>query len=107
MKKFTIFALVIVLTFALTACGRRDDTPTQTTPQATNTPTDQATMPTIDPTMGTNIPDPEVDTGMPDMMDPSQDTQLPTGGNSNGDQNGSGSSAGQGSTGGMGATGGQ
>ena len=70
MRKFTIFALILILAFSFTACGRRDKTPTETTPSVTQAPTEQVTMPTIDPTMGTNIPDPEVDTSMPDLMDP-------------------------------------
>lgn len=93
MKKIGIILTVIVLTLSLCACGRRDDTPTETTP-ATAAPTAAATIPTIDPTMGTNIPDPSVDSSMPDMMDPS--------GNNATDGNGqSGTNAKQGSGQGM------
>lgn len=90
MKNFGIILTVIVLTLSLCACGRRDDTPTETTP-ATAEPTAAATIPTIDPTMGTNIPDPSVDSTMPDMIDPSENTS----GNENsanpGDQSGTNS----------------
>ena len=70
MRKFTTWVLVLVLALSLTACGRRNEKPTETAPSVTQAPTDEATLPTIDPTMGTNIPDPEVDTSMPDLMDP-------------------------------------
>ena len=70
MKKFTIFALVMVLIFTFTACGKKTDIPNATTPTATQPVTEDMTIPTIDPTMGTNIPDPEVDSSMPDMIDP-------------------------------------
>lgn len=95
MRKFTIFALVFVLAFALTACGRRDNTPTETTPAATQAPTEQATIPTIDPTMGTNIPDPEVDTSMPDLMDPTGESGTATNENGSGTQGSSGKASGQ------------
>ncbi|MBQ6839457.1 MAG: hypothetical protein IJO45_02055 [Oscillospiraceae bacterium] len=95
MRKFTIFALVLVLAFALTACGRRNDTPTEAVPPATQAPTQQSTMPTIDPTMGTNIPDPEVDSTMPDLMDPTGGSDPETGGNGSGGQDSSGNTSGQ------------
>ena len=95
MKKFTILALVLVLTFSLAACGRRDEMPTETTPSATQIPTEQVTIPTIVPTMGTNIPDPEVDTSMPDLMDPTGEAGGQTGNSSTGDSQGnSGSTSG-------------
>ena len=70
MRKITTWVLVLVLAFSLTACGRRNETPTETPTSNTPVPTDEVTLPTIDPTMGTNIPDSEVDTSMPDLMDP-------------------------------------
>ena len=70
MTKFTVFALVMVLIFTFTACGKKTDTPKATAPVATQPETEDMTIPTIDPTMGTNIPDPEVDSSMPDMTDP-------------------------------------
>lgn len=74
MKKFCIATLAIILTFALTACGRRNTAPAQTVP-ATQTPVTEPMIPTIDPTMGTNIPDPDVDTTMPDLTEPSEQTR--------------------------------
>ena len=78
MKKFTIFALVMVLIFTFTACGRKNNTPTETKPVTTQPATEEMTLPTIDPTMGTNIPDPEVDSTMPDLMDPTSDANVGT-----------------------------
>lgn len=76
MKKFGIIALTLVLTFALSACRRGDDKettiPPETASRATTVPTTIDTMPIIDPTIGTNIPDPTVDSnsteGMTDGM---------------------------------------
>ena len=73
MKKFCIATLAIIMVFALTACGRRKPATTQTVP-ATQAPATEPMLPTIDPTMGTNIPDPEVDTSMPDLTEPMNET---------------------------------
>ena len=71
MKKYGIIALVLILVFALAACGRRNKEQDDTTPGTeTNESTD--TDPTIpdptimDPLPETNIPDPNVDTSMPE-----------------------------------------
>ena len=94
MKRYTVILLVIVLAFALTACGRRNETPVQTTPPVTTAPTEPATMPTIDPTMGTNIPDPEVDNNSTtDMSTPTDDTIQPETGTASNDENGDNSRA--------------
>ena len=62
MKKYSMIALILVLTVSLCACGRRNKesvvtNPTVTTPAVTTAPTKPATEPTLE----TNIPDPEVD----------------------------------------------
>ena len=55
MKKFCAIVLVCLITLSLTACGRRKD----------NTNNNNTILPTMDPTIATNIPDPDVDTKMP------------------------------------------
>lgn len=55
MKKYSIIALAIILTLSLAACGRRNDTPD----------TGMTILPNMEPTIDTNIPDPDVDTKMP------------------------------------------
>ncbi len=77
MKKLCMIALVIVV-LTLAACGNRNKDNTEPTVNSTDTmPAD--TDPTlIDPTImdplpETNIPDPHVDTSMPEM-----DTTEPT-----------------------------
>lgn len=62
MKKFAIFALVLTLALALCACrmGKNEDSETTTDNGVQNT-APQVTTPIIDPTMGTNVPDPNVD----------------------------------------------
>ena len=73
MKKLCIIALVFVLTFALAACGRRKNDNTITTmptTQPTTTPTtDTSILPEMDPTMDTNVPDPDVNGAVPDGTD--------------------------------------
>ena len=59
MKKFSIFALTILMALSLAACGRRNDTPD----------TNMTILPSMDPTIQTNIPDPDVDTKMPMYTD--------------------------------------
>ena len=78
MKKFGIFALTVILLISLVACGRRKETkPTATTSNTRSTVPDVTILdPTImDPTLDTNIPDPEVDSTMPDLMDPTSATE--------------------------------
>ena len=72
MKKISIIALMLIVTLSLAACGRRNDK--ETTP-TTTAPTTQATIfPSTDPIIETNIPDPSVDTSMPDISDMMDDT---------------------------------
>ena len=57
MKKISIFALILVLVLALAACGKKNDTGSQNTTVPT---TGNSVLPEMDPTMGTNIPDDNV-----------------------------------------------
>ena len=68
MKRIFIFAMAILVTFSLAACGRRDKT-TATTEPTRATATIPGTNPTIlDPTFETNIPDPSVNSTMPSII---------------------------------------
>ena len=71
MKKFCIFALSILILLSFTACGKRN-----------NKDTEMTLLPTMDPTIGTNIPDPDVDTKMPMYTDGTDATDgtMPFGG---------------------------
>ena len=72
MKKISIIALMLILCLSLAACGRRNEPDTTPT---TTAPTSEATIfPSTDPIIETNIPDPSVDTSMPDMTDMLDDT---------------------------------
>lgn len=59
MKKYSIIALILLLTLSLSACGMRDKSPDSGI----------TILPSMDPTIGTNIPDPNVDTKMPIYTD--------------------------------------
>lgn len=77
MKKLGIIALTLVLTVALCACGR-SKAPTDTTVDTTHVttaPTTEQVAPTTMPTMDTNIPDPEIDTGIGDTTDETHGTE--------------------------------
>ena len=76
MNKFSIIALVLVLTLSLCACGRRNNTPAMPDPTVTTpAPSTIPSKPVTDPT---NIPDPEVNPNstMPGGMtsDPDNDS---------------------------------
>ena len=58
MKKIGLIIMVMSLALSLLACSRKQD-PTVTQPSTQPAPT-VPTVPQIDPTMGTNIPDPTV-----------------------------------------------
>lgn len=62
MKKFAIITLIIILSLSICACGRngRKEPPVTTTPGTT-----MDILPDMDPTIGTNIPDPDVNSTMP------------------------------------------
>lgn len=64
MKKLYIIALILLLSLTLFGCRRNN--PGETT---VVTETEITLLPEIDPTLETNIPDPEVDTSMPDSTD--------------------------------------
>ena len=89
MKKFSIITLALVMIIALAACGRgnTDETSTPTTTSSDFNPT---IIPDMDPTIETNIPDPNVDSTMPIYTDgtESTDTTGMTGGGN--DSNGMG-----------------
>ena len=59
MKKLWILAFVFVLTLQLAGCGRRMEDPVTTTPSV-NPPAVTTPSNPVDPTLDTNIPDPEV-----------------------------------------------
>lgn len=73
MKKFAILSLVLALAMSLSACRGADDKPTESTAAPTTTvaptttaPTTMPSIPTTMPSLAPNIPDPSVDTSMPD-----------------------------------------
>lgn len=72
MKKFSVIALVLVLTISLAACGRRANRPTEATRDTT-----PITVPTVpDMTMpSTNIPDPTVDSNSTTGTDGTRSTE--------------------------------
>ena len=79
MKKFSIFALVLVLTLSvLTGCRRADD-PVTTTPSTTIAPT---TKPTVPPTTvpPTTMPHITTEPTMMDILPGTEDTVNPTNG---------------------------
>ena len=85
MKKSFALLMAVCMVFTLCACGRNRPAETNlttapTTAPATTAPTTHATMPTVDPTMETNIPDPSVDTSMPDVTEfmPTDGTETET-----------------------------
>lgn len=98
MKKLSAIALVLFLTISLAACGGSGNGGTST-PDTTAPSTGRPVMPSTNPTIDTNIPDPNVDTHMPMYTDGTQDTSGVGGsGSSNGSQGGStGSGIGSGS----------
>ena len=60
MKKIGVFMLTLAIAGSLCACGRKNNTMPST---------DMSILPDTMPTMGTNIPDPSVDTQMPIYTD--------------------------------------
>ena len=72
MKQLFAILLTLVMVCGLCACGRKpaETMPTTTpTTMPTTAATTTATTPAMDTTMETNIPDPSVDTSMPDATD--------------------------------------
>ena len=74
MKKISLLLLALAMAFSIIACGRRNnDTPT--VPPTILPDVTMPSLPEIDPTLDTNIPDPSVNTEMPsytDGTDPSE-----------------------------------
>lgn len=95
MKKLFTIVLAFVLTFVLAACGcqAQETAPTTvatvpaTTVPVTTAPTTEATIPStmepMDPTIETNIPDPDVDNSTPGMTEDSTEStgseEMPSG----------------------------
>lgn len=74
MKKISIAVLAAILVLSMAACGRKQDNTPTTKP--TTQPTEMTILPNIDPTLDTNIPDPDINTEIPtytDGADPSGD----------------------------------
>ena len=74
MKKISIAVLAAILVLSMAACGRKQDNTPTTMP--TTQPTEMTILPNIDPTLDTNIPDPNINTEIPtytDGTDPSRD----------------------------------
>ena len=74
MKKISIAVLAAILVLSMAACGRKQDNTPTTMP--TTQPTKMTILPNIDPTLDTNIPDPNINTEIPtytDGTDPSGD----------------------------------
>lgn len=71
MKKFGVLFLCLILVLSFAACGRRNKNqetqPTVNTTVPTTMPETMPMIPEMDPTLGTNIPDPNVDSTMPGM----------------------------------------
>lgn len=70
MKKIAIFVLCLALALSLCACACTNGAPA-TTPSTNTVPSTGNAMPTetmVVPVPETNIPDPTVDTAMPDML---------------------------------------
>ena len=74
MKKMSVFILALILIVSLSACGRgnRND---ETMPSADTSGTDMTILPDMNPTIDTNIPDPNVDTQMPIYTDGTDATE--------------------------------
>ncbi len=79
MKNLSIAMVILTLTLSLSACGKNDPMPQTnptTKPTATTAP---ATRPETNPTFETNIPDPNVNTSIPDMTGSTiEETHTPT-----------------------------
>ena len=67
MKKISIAVLAAILVLSMAACGRKQDNTPTTMP--TTQPTEMTILPNIDPTLDTNIPDPNINTEIPTYTD--------------------------------------
>lgn len=68
MKKISVLILAFLLVCSLAACGRRNNED-NTTPSTVAPATTLPLMPELDPTLDTNIPDPDINTEMPTFTD--------------------------------------
>ena len=74
MKKIGLIAIAVLFAFSVCACSRKDTTAPTMPQEATQTPTvAPTTLPEIDPTLDTNIPDPHINTEIPTYTDPLDD----------------------------------
>lgn len=73
MKKISMIVLALVMAFSLVACGRRNNNETSA-PSTTASDRNPTIIPDMDPTITTNIPDPDVDTSMPMYTDGTEGT---------------------------------
>lgn len=73
MKKISMIILALVMTFSLVACGRQNNNETSA-PSTTASDRNPTIIPDMDPTIHTNIPDPDVDTSMPMYTDGTEGT---------------------------------
>ena len=75
MKKISILVLSLLLALSIAACGRNNDkenvTPSNAQPSQT-TPI----LPDMDPTLDTNIPDPNINTEIPSYTDGTDPTNV-------------------------------
>ena len=85
MKKIALIAITVLFAFSVCACSRKDTT-TPTMPQeVTQAPAvAPTTLPEIDPTLDTNIPDPTVNSNS-QGMDSSSDNTNPSSASENSD----------------------
>ena len=78
MKKFSMAILALTVMLTLAACGcQNSNKPTNTTNMTPDT--SMTILPDMDNTIGTNIPDPDVDTSMPiytEGTDATDDTSM-------------------------------
>lgn len=82
MKRFSIFVLVIMLALSLAACGKKNNNNT-TAPSSTTPTAGSSILPETEPTMGTNIPDDNVnDNSTGNAADSMDGTTVPTNDNS-------------------------
>mgnify|MGYP002513141085 CR=1 FL=1 len=73
-RKLLALFLSAAMMMSMAACGRKQDNTPTTMP--TTQPTEMTILPNIDPTLDTNIPDPNINTEIPtytDGTDPSGD----------------------------------
>ena len=68
MKKISIMFLVLAMTLCIAACGRNNNEE-NSVPSTILPETTMPFLPEMDPTLDTNIPDPDINTEMPTYTD--------------------------------------